>query len=227
MKTMHILVVSLLFPVFAAAECVMVLADQPSSRKVQIIVLVGGKPLQDARVEVLQSGRLPLAVLLTDDHGVAKLPALRPGFYSIVATSANLLRSEMALHVLDRAKHKTSTFSLDLRLAVPTQEDIIASARRAPVTELLQSFKGIVRDQSGARVPGAVIQVFPKDSLEKLAAIRLRADENGNFSSSLAEGPYAVLVQFQGFQPWVAGLEIVRSGEAKELQITLNLGGGC
>lgn len=226
MKTMPILIASLLFPVFSAADCVIVepSVDLPASKKVRIIALLGGQPLQDVRVEVFQSDRQSLVVLLTNDRGVAKLPALKPGFYSLVATSASGLRSQMTLHVLDRAKDKINTFSLDLKpAAAPTQEDVIASARKVPVSEHLQSFKGMVQDQSGAGVPGAVIQVFPKDSLEKSTVIQLRADENGTFSSSLAEGTYTVLVQFQGFQPWIVGLEIARSGEAKELPITLKL----
>jgi hypothetical protein len=226
MKTMSLLL-ALILPVFAAAECVTVepLVDLPPSKKVRIVALVDGKPLQNARVEVLQNAPQPLVILRTNNHGAAKLPALKPGFYPVVATSANQLRYETVLHVLDKAKDNAGTFSLELQLAAhPNEDETPASSRSVQVSEHIQSLKGIVQDPSGAPVPGAMIRIFPKDFQGKATAIRLKADENGNFSSTLVQGTYTMVVSLQGFKSSVVGLEITPDGEAKELQITLKVG---
>jgi len=68
----------------------------------------------------------------------------------------------------------------------PAKESVLAASRKMPVGVRIPTLKGIVQDQSGAAVVGALVQVFPKESGEKLATIELKTDENGKFSAPLA-----------------------------------------
>ena len=224
MKTIPVLIASVFFSVFANAECTTVSSVNPqaSFRNVSIIAFVNGKPAQAATVAILLVGK-ELFSLRTDDHGVATFPPLQPGFYSVVATSGDNLRSEMLLHVSDSA-NKTSTFGMDLVAPqFPAKEPVLAASRKMPVSVRIPTLKGIVQDQSGAAVAGAVVQVFPKESGEKLATIELRTDDNGKFSAPLGDGTYVLLVQSQGFIIGTAIFEVAGNGEAKLLQITLKI----
>ena len=224
MKTIAVLFASLFFSVFANAECTTVssVTPQPSFRNVSIIAFVNGKPIQAATVAILLVGK-ELFSLRTDAHGVVTFPPLQPGFYSVVATSGDNLRSEMLLHVSD-SESKTSTFGMDLVAPqFPAKEPVLAASRKMPVSVRIQMLKGIVQDQSGAAVQGAVVQVFHKESGEKLATIELKTDENGKFLAPLSDGTYVVLVESQGFKIGTAIFEIARTGEAKPLQITLQI----
>ena len=221
-------IIALLLPILAVAECVTVqpLVELPPSKKVRLVALVGGKPLPNASIELVQNGPQPLAVLRTNRHGVAKLPALKPGFYSVLAASENQSRYRMDVHVLDKAKDQTGTFLLELQTAVvPSEDEVPTSGGRVEVTERIQSFKGIVQDPSGAAVPRAVIRVFAKGV--KSPVVLLKTDESGNFSSHLAEGSYTVVVRSQGFKTFIMGLQVAPNGEAKELEVPLKIGSGC
>lgn len=224
MKTITVLIASLFFSVFANAECTAVSSATPQSsfKNVNIIAFVNGKPIQAATVAILSVGK-ELFSFRTDDHGLATFPPLQPGFYSVVATSGDNRRAEMLLHVSD-SENKTSTFSMDLVAPeFPAKEQVLAASRKMPVSVRIQTLKGIVQDQSGAAVQGAVVQVFHKESGEKLATIELKTDENGKFSAPLGDGTYAVLVESQGFKIGTVIFEIARTGEAKPLQITLQI----
>jgi len=225
MKTIPVLIASLFFfSFFANAECTTVSSVNPQSsfRNVSIIAFVNGKPAQAATVSILLVGK-DLFSLRTDDHGVVTFPPLQPGFYSVVATSGDNLRSEMFLHVSDSA-NKTSTFGMDLVAPVfPAKEWVLAASRKMPVSVRIPTLKGIVQDQSGAAVAGAVVLVFPKEFGEKLATIELKTDENGKFSAPLGDGTYVVLVESQGFKIGAVIFEIARNAEAKPLQVTLQI----
>ena len=224
MKTIPVLIASLFFSFFANAECTTVRSvnPQPSFRNVSIIAFMNGKQAQAATVSIRLAGK-DLFSLRTDDHGVATFPPLQPGFYSVVATSGDNLRSEMFLHVSDSA-NKTSTFGMDLVPPLfPAKESVLAASRKMPVSVRIPTLKGIVQDQSGAAVVGALVQVFPKESGEKLATIELKTDENGKFSAPLGDGTYIVLVQSLGFKIGAVIFEIARNGEAKPLQVTLQI----
>jgi hypothetical protein len=125
---------------------------------------------------------------------------------------------------LDHGSRETPTVSFDLQPAVSlTQQEVNAAARKVAVSERVQSFKGTVLEASGAGVPGTVIWVFPEDFQGKNTAIHLVADEDGGFVSVLADGTYTVVVQSVTFGSRVVGLAIARDGNAKELEIPLEI----
>jgi hypothetical protein len=229
MKILPILIASLLFSAFANAECVTVDSGppKPSFRNVRIVASVEGKPVRDASVEVLLEGK-DLFSLRTDQHGIAALPPLHPGYYWVTATSDNRWQAGTYLYIVDDSSKKTTTLRLGLQPPTSAaQQELNAAAREVLVTEHLQFFKGTVQEPSGGRVPGAVIQLFPKDFQVKPTPIRLTANENGNFSAPLADGAYVVVIGLPGFKSFIAGLQIARSGEAQELQVSLKIASGC
>jgi hypothetical protein len=195
----------------------------PSSRNVRITAYVNGKPLQGTEVEVFQTEKESLVSLSADDHGVAMLPPLKPGFYSLVAASGEDLVAGLYLHVMENSESKVSVFSMDLRPTAIAQ--MLATAARMPVSERVQEFKGVAEDPSGAGVPGALIEVYPMGSEVKSKRIQLKADENGHFSAPLADGTYTVLVRMQAFRDSFLVFEVARDGQAKELRVSLRVGG--
>jgi carboxypeptidase family protein len=227
MKILAILCAFLLFASFAAAECVEVVPLKPqlSSTDVTIVASADGKPAARAAVEVLVHGNETLFFLVADDRGVVKLPRLKPGDYSVVATSGDNLQSQMILlHVSDDANGAASAFLMDLKpQTLPSAAPAIASAAKAPVSERVREFKGVVQDPTGAAVSRALIEVFPKDSKNNSTPVGLRTDKNGHFSSSLPGGTYTAIIRSPGFRPWFLVFEITKEGETKELHATLQV----
>jgi hypothetical protein len=199
-----------------------------SSREVRVLAYVNGKPVKDATVEVFYLGK-DFFSLRSDEQGSVILPPLFPGYYySLTITSGNGWRSEEHVYVLNDASSEATTVSFELKPAVfQTQEELNAAARKVAVSERVQSFKGTVIDVSGAAIPGTVIWVFSKDFQGKNTAISLVADEDGSFSSALADGAYTVVVQSVGFRSRVVGLEIARDEKVKELKLRLEVSSSC
>jgi protocatechuate 3,4-dioxygenase beta subunit len=228
-KSLTVLSACLLYASLTAAECVVVTALQPqlSSKKVQITVFADGKPSQHAAVEVdlIANGKETLVSLFTDDYGVVKLPRLKPGNYSIGATSADALQSNfLLLHVLDHAGGKETVFSLQLQPTFTSAaEPTLVGAAKMPASERIQAFKGIVEDVTGAGVPGALIEIFPRNSGDSTKIVRFKTDGSGHFSATLASGTYTAIVRAPGFRDWRLVFEIARDGEAKELHAQVQI----
>jgi hypothetical protein len=217
----------LLFAASAFSECVEVVALKPqvSSPEVTIMASAEGKPAARADVEVLVHGNETLFFHVTDERGVLKLPRLKPGDYEVIVTSADNLFSKMILlHVTDDPKGAAGVFVLDLN-PVQLSSASPAAAAKAPVSERVREFKGVVQDASGAAVPGAFIKVFPRDSREDATPLGLRTDSAGHFSSPLPSGTYTAVIRSPGFRVAFLVFEIARDGEAKELRSTLQVGG--
>jgi carboxypeptidase family protein len=100
-------------------------------------------------------------------------------------------------------------------------EELSAEDIRLPIADRIQSFKGLVRDPLGSIIPGAIIWVFPKDSIQKAYELELLANQAGEFSFDLPDGTYFVVVKAKGFQRSVLGIEVSRAGAARSLQIAL------
>ena len=222
---MAVLLVLVLFSGIASAQCVVAASPDPtaSSTRVRITVAAFGKPLLGATVKVSETDKPPFLTVSTDDHGLAVLPTLKPGWYTIAVTSGDDLFSELHVHATEHPENKASEFNVNLQ---PTETaQVLATAERMSVDERVQDFKRAVVDPAGARVPGALIEVYPRGSGSKSKAIQLKADENGRFSAPLADGTYTVVVRMQGFRIWFLLFQIARDGKAKELNASLRIGG--
>ena len=112
-----LLLACLLTARIALSECVeVVVSPQPCFRNVRITALLKGVPVQNAKVEIAVDGsQPPMPSLVTDAHGAAVLPALKPGVYVVTVTSGDALHSELDLHVMEDAEDKVSVFSVELQ----------------------------------------------------------------------------------------------------------------
>ena len=227
MKFLTILCAFFLFASTATPECVEVGPLKPliCSPEVTILASAEGKPAARAAVEVFIHGNETLFFHVTDDRGVLKLPRLKPGDYFVVVTSADNLFSKMILlHVTDDPKGAAGVFAMDLKpTQLPSASPALAAAAKAPVSERVREFKGVVEDATGAPVPNVLIEVFPKYAKEEAAPVGLRSDNTGHFSSSLPSGTYTAIIRAPGFRPWFLIVEISKAGEAKELRATLQV----
>lgn len=230
MKILAILCCFLFFAGIAAPECVEVGPLKPliSSPEVTILASAEGKPAARASVEVLIHGTEAVFLLRTDERGVVKLPRMKPGDYAVVLTSADKLLSKMILlHVTDDPKGTAGVFVMDLQPeTLPSASAALSAAAKAPVSERVREFQGVVEDVTGARIPGAFVEVFPKETInskETADPVALRADSIGHFSSALPPGIYTAIFRAPGFRPWFLVVEITKDGQAKELRATLQI----
>src|SRR5215212_11352066 len=82
------------------------------------------------------------------------------------------------------------------------------------------SIEGIVKDSSGAVVPGALVEARSPSAVGVSSAV---TDANGIFRfPALPPGTYKVTAALQGFAPATSGDVILALGQV--LKITLNLG---
>jgi hypothetical protein len=241
MKTIPILIASLLFCAFTNAECVVVggptASFEPASQEVRITALLDGKPLSAVRIDILTAANEPLFSLSTDQLGIVAVPTLSIGRYHVVATSRSTRFGEMYLGelFLDVDSHAWSTptvHSIDLFSAsgfrpvdLPIMENPWKTAQRHAEIGLVRNFRGVVTDPSGAVIPGAKVSALPEGSPYGTIPAETIGDEMGAFSMALAPGKYVGLVESPGFRPQRMSLEVAPQAEAKEIKISLNIGG--
>jgi len=216
---------------FVVAECVVV---EPvyhhSSEKIRITALLDGKPLKDAKLEFspMTENKTPIS-LSTDRHGVASASEVPPGRYRVVATGRDKLLAELYLDVSKASRNQPTLFVMNLGAPitrVPSAGAAWEAAEKAPVTELVREFGGLLLDPSGASIPGAEIQVLRKDSQPAVVA-KLKSDEAGRFATRLADGTYVAFIQMPGFRRQVLAFEVARTAGPKQLRISMQIGSGC
>jgi len=208
-------------------QCHEVRADPPvqASQKITVVVEKQGQPVKGAKVAV--SGQtLPQAGLtvLTGSDGVAKLPTLNAGSYSIEATFEGGFAAT-ALSVTQKAFGKPTQLTFAL-VHSPTKEDL-AAAQSNQASWQTKALAGIVKDPSGAPIPHASIQVFKKGELDEWNGTLLYADDKGQFTVPLPAGEYLVFFQAQGFQARIAAFEIDPSAEQAIVPVILQIGKSC
>jgi len=208
----------------AAAQCGVLTTENPPmgvSTKVRLTVMAYGKPLLGATIRVSEAGKAALFTVSTDDHGLAELPPLKPGLYTLVVASGEEILSETRLNATQHPENKTSELSINMKPTGTAQ--VLGITARMPAGERVKEFRGVVVDMSGAAVPGALIEVYPRDFEPKSKGIQLKAGENGHFSTPLADGTYTVIVRMQAFRIWFQVFEVARDGQAKELHPLLEV----
>jgi hypothetical protein len=212
---------------FGKCSVVEVLTLQPSSQHVLVTVLQDAKPVQNVAIVVsgADDGQ-PRFSLVTDSHGVAKLPTLSPGNYCIAATATPTLRADLCLAVSNRIGKKTSSFLMDLMVKPPlppTLEEKVEAAENATAMARLREFRGVVKDPSGTGIPETRVEIFHKGSRAQARVARTKSDANGHFSVHLADGSYTAVVQAPGFATQILTFEISGNGDQKALRVSLQL----
>jgi hypothetical protein len=230
MKILTSVVGCLLLAILVSAECgVVEPVYHPSSEKVRVTVLLYGKPLKDAKLEFSPVTENKSGVSLSmDRRGVASAPELLSGRYRLVAAGLDKLTTESYLDVSKSSRNQPTMFVMNL--ATPPAWTPVGAAwepaEKAPVTELVREFGGLLLDPSGASIPGAEIQVLHKDSLPAVVA-KLKSDEAGRFATRLADGTYVAFIQMPGFQTQVLAFEVARTAGPKQLRIPMQIGSSC
>src|SRR4029079_777218 len=85
------------------------------------------------------------------------------------------------------------------------------------------AIEGVVKDNSGAVVPGATVEAA---NTTRGGSVTSVTDGNGIYRfPSLAPGNYDVTATLQGFQPAKLGNVEVRLGQVKTVDLTLGVGG--
>ena len=204
-----------------------------SSSHVRIYVVLGAKPLKEAKVVILRSQHgcncatdmlrgnpidttLVPSTEMTDENGIVNLPELTPGEYDVAVTLNGVASTGfVGLHVT--SDPNLTTIPIDLTQQVQLVEE-------RPILFHVDGFRGTVKDFSGATLPGASIVVVKRGSQAEDVALMSKADANGNFSAQLAEGSYIAVFFSLGFRPGIAPFEVVKGG-ASQLSISLNPGG--
>jgi hypothetical protein len=232
----------LFFSGIVFAECVVVTAgnsQQPlillhRSRNIQVTVNLDGKPLPEAPVTVYTDKDQLLFAASTDAHGVAKLRDLEPGRYEVIGMSADGARSSLLLDVSAKAKKSLNSFSLNLFTTFGlfnvsgdprvVRQLFLARVAKMAVSQKLRGFTGMVRDASGAAIPGAFVEIFPDGTWEQASATVLKTDGAGHFSVKLPSGLYRTIIHAMGFNPYPVVFEITQDGESEDLLVVLQVG---
>jgi hypothetical protein len=230
MKVPAIAFLTLLSASFSSGKCsvVEVLSVEPSSQKVRIVVLHGGTPLSDVRVEAFSKDEQPHKSVSTNKRGVAQLSLSPPGRYHIAANAAGGLGADLILDVSKGKGKNVSSFTLNLTLRPPPPpsfEDRIVTAENAAAVTLRQ-FAGSVTDPAGAVIAQTEIEVFEKGSRGTVRALQTESDAAGQFSAQLPEGSYTAVFRVPGFSVYILVFEISEADEpanAKSLRIPLQI----
>jgi hypothetical protein len=215
------------------ASCsVRVLAEEKASERVRIVTEYDGKPLSGSRIEVYRRSEpivetelgKPLLVVVSDALGHVVLPKMSPGKYHVIALAKPNLRDEMLLDVSHwhRRKDRELTMYLAPYVAPPTYEELIAIAESSYDIKRLTRLRGLVRDQSGAPITQASVDVIFRGTGGMKYAARLHTDQSGRFASDFVpEGAYIAAIRSQGFSTKFLSLIITERASDDEVKIEL------
>lgn len=210
-----------------AGAAVKVIELQPSSPHPLVSVRFEGKPFASAEIEIFQDDDLagkPRFMVNTGVDGSAEIPKLSTGKYRFYVSAKPKLRGDLYLEVSPTVSNDASHFTIDLECcAPPTFEEVVASAEEQAVQDHLQSFEGVIKDQSGAPIANVVVDVVVRGTRGKVHAAALRSDLNGRFSGHLEDGQYIAFFSGKGFSVGVVSFTISRKTESGELHVTLKV----
>lgn len=205
------------------------------SPNIVITASLDGKGARAARIEVLTALNEPRFSLVADERGVVAVPLLPPGSYHIVAVTppqslGEVYLAEINFNVSQNIMNRPSLLNIELMSAgqfwpaeLPIDE--MSAPRGKPLAVgAVQRFQGSVIDPPGSAIVGATIRVFQQASSGQALVTETKADERGRFSASLAPGGYTASVQMPGFRTRMITFEIAPSADAKDVEISLNIG---
>ena len=206
------------------------------SPDIVITATLDGKRASTVSIEVLTAFNEPRFSLVTDERGIAAIPMLSPGSYHVVAVArtqplGELYLAELSFDVSMKLEQGPSLLAVDLVSAnrfwpreLPVDESTAPRGKPLAIGAV-ERFRGSVIDPTGSPISGATIHVFKQESPAQALVTEIRADESGRFSASLEPGSYRASVKMQGFRTRQIVFEIAPYAGAKNLEISLNIGG--
>jgi hypothetical protein len=155
----------------------------------------------------IEHGERPAWAGLTDKHGTAKLPALLPGEYRIVADSGKL----DATMILTVNGNEDTAVKCEIKLTPPDVPSLLDLLAEPNANVRVREFRGVIQDEQGAVIQHAKIRVLRKSS-DKEDLANIQSDEKGQFSVHLDRGSYLAVFQLRGFETQVVGFKVVKDG---------------
>jgi len=198
---------------------------QPSSQNPRLEILSGGTLQPGANLAVYNADDEQKLSFKADSHGMATLPDLPAGRYCIAASTSPTLRAILCLQVADRHARKPSVFSIKLLVEPPpTFEEKLEAAEKAPIGLLTRAFSGTVRDPAGAVIPRASVAIYRQGASDTAHPLKITTDQQGHFSTFLAPGKYAAVIESPGFETRFLTFEISPDAVQEDLNVKLNIG---
>jgi hypothetical protein len=219
-----IILTAMAWPETVTVNAGLQLPPELSSSHVRIAVMLDGKPLKGARVDLYRLIRYqdhagPLCFSgLTNENGVATPPAIAEGDYHALATVDDV-SIFLWLRVIDEGTAMTTLVGMDLTEPVQKprriQDAAVKRAEGLPVRDRVQAFQGSVLDFSGAVLTGAKIRILKNGPEGRAAA--------GHFSAQLSHGLYLGIVYSEGFCVEAVPFEVTKEGFG-DVRVVLQVG---
>jgi len=188
---------------------------------VAIAVTQLGKSVPRAKLDIyreIENGERLSWTGVTDKHGVAKPPKLRPGKYRVVADTGRL-DATMFLTVTDDAAPQAKC---EIKLTPPDARLTFSALARQAASIRVSEFRGVVQDDFGAVIPRTKIRIMSQKSPDDGDLASTQSDERGRFSLPLRDGTYLAVFEFAGFQRQVVGITVAKDGwEAFRLKMEI------
>ena len=205
-------------------------AFQLAGNHVQISIVLDGKPLKGAKVDIYPSKLFGSAGSvcfsgLANENGIATPPALDGGDYRVVATLGDA-STFLMLRVVDKLEPMTAlliNLTQSVRYGRQIEEEAAKRAEGLPIRDHVQVFQGTVVDISGAIIPLAKIRIIKTGPEGRTFVLGLYADSVGHFSAQLPEGFYLGIFYTDGFRPEAVRFEVTKQGSGN-LLVTLQIG---
>lgn len=217
--------------------CVDSTQAQTSSRFVQITAQAN--PLKGTKVDfysyklnsqsAVDTSTLALLFSLnTDQKGRIKTPELSPGGYCVSARGADNQFAQLLINVIPGKRARTTRFTI--RLVTPPEPAIPAVFRpqwtaadeQLPIQKRVSLFRGEVKDQSGAVIPNALIDIVKKGTGGKEHVAQLKTGLDGRFFGKLPPGLYIALFCARAFRGQTIPFEITKDGSG-EIDVVLDI----
>jgi len=195
---------------------------KPSSRNVELLLLLNDKPQANARLTIITINGKGWRYVVTDPDGTAMLKGLSPGITCVAAMGGrNDLFAELCLDISAQSdSSRVSQFRMSLTRNLPRISPLhvkVKQLEESPPSLRVRSLKGTVMDPVGAVIRGAEVQIYGRGAYPEGPMETLRTNEIGEFSDMLAPGIYTVVVRAPGFAPDCFAVEVRRESNECEL----------
>src|SRR5689334_20814827 len=137
-----------------------------ASPSLRIVVLLDGKPLKNAFVQL--SAASPRLSLVTDERGAVAFSEVPPGPYAVVAKAPRGLRGLLLIKVSPNVAAQPTSLSMYIERCGWTERDLM-SAKNGPIT-LIRTLIGLVQDPSGAGISGATVDIWPYEENDEIGS---------------------------------------------------------